>query len=101
MPRHHDMGGGAGGPIDPSEHILTPFERRVDALFVLLSDPARAVLTADELRRAIEDLAPSDYDALPYYEKWLRAMTAILVEKGVLTKAGLDERVASLTRDLA
>lgn len=98
MPRHHDMGGRNDGPIDRTEHVLSPFEKRVDAMFVLLSDPTRTLITADELRRGIEDLDPRDYDGLPYYEKWLRGIVTILIEKRVLERAEIDRRTAALIK---
>ena len=35
---HHDMGGEPGGPIDRSEHEYVLWEKRVDALLLLLAD---------------------------------------------------------------
>ena len=35
---YHDMGGLDGGPIDQSEHILAPWEKRVDSIRTLLGD---------------------------------------------------------------
>jgi nitrile hydratase len=48
----------------------------------------RALLSAgvynlDEFRDAIERMPPQDYLAASYYERWLHAITTLLVEKGV------------------
>ena len=98
MRQHHDMGGLPAGPIDRDEHELSLFDRRVDALMMLLTAPSRKVIRVDELRRGIESLAPADYDRLTYYQKWLMSMRTLLVEKGVLTEAEIAERIERLRR---
>ena len=95
MPGPHDIGGKDFGPVDRSEHSLTPFDRHVDALQRLMGGYGARLYTVDELRRAIESLAPADYYRLGYYQKWLSAMRIILTEKGVLTPAQIAARVAS------
>jgi len=86
--RHHDMGGLEDGPVEIKEHASEPWEKRVDAIRSLLSDNQRNMLSVDELRRAIEDLGAEAYDRYNYYERWISAMTNILLEKKVL---GVDE----------
>lgn len=81
----HDRGGRSAGPIPLEEHEPAPWEKRTDALLVLLA--RKGHLRVDELRRAIEGLEPRAYETLSYYERWLAAMEGILVEKGVLTRA--------------
>jgi len=94
--RHHDMGGLEAGPIERDEHDKAPWEKRVDALMRLLSDETRALLTVDELRRAIEDLGPQAYDQYRYYERWMAAITALLLEKNVIDVSELGERMAAV-----
>ncbi|MGF1609664.1 MAG: nitrile hydratase [Kiloniellales bacterium] len=91
----HDLGGLPAGPIDRSEHVLNFWEWRVDALVRLLFAKGLLVDFA-ELRRAIEDLAPDAYDRLTYYERWAGAVATLLVEKGVLSQAELDQRIAAI-----
>jgi nitrile hydratase subunit beta len=38
----------------------------------------------DELRRGIEAIPEAEYHALGYYERWLRSISGIMVEKGVV-----------------
>ncbi|MGE0735506.1 MAG: hypothetical protein AB7G15_02350 [Alphaproteobacteria bacterium] len=97
----HDIGGLPGGPIDRSEHPRTLYEQRVDALVMLLSHPDRSAFKVDALRRAIEEFNAKDYDTLPYYDKWMRAVRVLMVEQGVLTDAEIDARVAEIERELA
>jgi hypothetical protein len=59
----------------------------VDAIRGILG--AKKVMSVDELRRGIEALAEADYLRLSYYERWLRSMTANLLQKGVIDEAAL------------
>ena len=83
MRSHHDMGGLEAGPVTPYEHDYAPWEKRVDALMMLLS--ARGLLKVDELRRNVEALGPEAYDTMSYYERWIASITATLLQRGVLT----------------
>ncbi len=91
----HDMGGLEGGPIDRGEHRITFWEWRVDAMVRLLFK-AGVLVDFAELRRAIETLGPEAYDGLGYYERWTAAVAKLMVEKGVVSQAELDARVAAL-----
>jgi hypothetical protein len=93
---HHDMGGRPAGPVDRGEHNHAFWEKRVDALMVLLSSPKHQLIRVDELRRAIESSGPDAYDRLSYYERWVNAIARLMVEKGVLGQAELDARIADL-----
>lgn len=91
----HDMGGLPGGPVDRSEHQLSFWEWRVDAMVRLLFK-AGILVDFAELRRAIENLGPDAYDGLSYYERWTAAVAALLVEKGVVSQDEIDSKVAAL-----
>ena len=93
---HHDMGGEPAGPVDRAEHDHALWEKRVDALLVLLSDKKRRIICVDELRRGIESLPADAYERMSYYERWIASITANLVEKGVLGQDEIAARVADL-----
>ncbi len=93
MRGHHDMGGLPAGPVEPTEHDYAHWEKRVDALQVLLSAPQRRLLRVDEMRRNIESLRPDAYEAMTYYERWIAAITKVLIERGVLTSDELGRRM--------
>ncbi len=94
MPRVHERGGWPGaGPIDKTEHKHSIWEQRIDALMVLLTRPEKRVMRVDELRRAIESFTPGDYENLSYYERWVKAIEALMIEKGILTREEVDRRV--------
>lgn len=94
--RHHDMGGLEAGPLDRSEHDYAPWEKRVDAIMRLLSDPSRRILRVDELRRGIEELGPGAYDELNYYERWIASISNLLIEKGLITVDELGRKMAEV-----
>ena len=93
----HDVGGLVEGPIDRTEHELTFWELRVDAMVRLLF---KAGVLGDfaELRRATEALGPHAYDALSYFERWTAAVADLLAEKGVIPKDELAARMAEIRR---
>ncbi len=97
-PHHkpHDMGGDPAGPIDRDEHTPTMAERRIDAMMLLLRNEPRSFWVTDENRRTIESLSPDTYRDTRYYEKWCLAMRSLLIEKGVLTEAEVDAKLAEV-----
>lgn len=97
----HDMGGEDGGPVDNYEHVPTMSERRVDALMQLMRANPRSYWVVDEMRRTIESLTPEHYNASGYYEKWAYAMRGLLIEKGVVTQAEMDAKLAEVKARLA
>jgi hypothetical protein len=97
---HHDLGGSPNTtPISQAQHPLMPWELRVDALLLCLSDPARpggALMTVDELRRGIESLPADAYATWGYYSRWLHSMLSILAEKGVIDRDAIERRAREL-----
>jgi hypothetical protein len=86
----HDMGGVSKFmclAVDTEPHALSGFDKAVDAIRQILGD--RALMSTDELRRGIEAIPEAEYHRLSYYQRWLRAITATLLGKGVLTEAEL------------
>ncbi len=92
----HDMGGQPSGPVTKSEHDYATWERKVDALLMLLINKDRQVISVDELRRGVEQLGPEAYDRMSYYERWIASITAALLEKGVVTTDELGRHMAAV-----
>ncbi|NMJ42996.1 nitrile hydratase subunit beta [Roseomonas sp. JC162] len=87
IPATHDIGGLARFHCTPVEHDEVPpdgFGRKVDALRQVLAQ--KGLMTVDELRRGIESIPEPEYFALGYYERWLRSITALMIEKGHVQK---------------
>lgn len=92
----HDVGGLPCGEIDRNEEAQTLFEKRVDALVMLLTSPRLGAFKVDALRRAVESNSAEDYARLGYYAKWIRAVRLLLVEQAVLTDAEIDAKIAEM-----
>lgn len=86
-PATHDIGGASRfrcTPVEPDEAPPDAFGKRVDALRQLLAQ--KKLMTVDELRRGIESIPEGEYFDLGYYERWLRSITLLMVEKGVVAQ---------------
>jgi hypothetical protein len=85
-PAPHDLGGDPRfrcTPVEPdADAPPDPFGKRVDALRQLLAQ--KGLMSVDELRRGIEAIPEAEYQALGYYERWLRSISGLMVEKGVV-----------------
>jgi hypothetical protein len=95
---HHDMGGLPAGKVEPTEHDYAAWERRVDALMVLLSGVkgANKLMTVDELRKNIEALPPDAYDRMSYYERWVASITQTMIQRGVITTEELGRKMEEI-----
>jgi nitrile hydratase len=84
-PATHDIGGLSRFRCTPIERDEAPpdaFGKRVDALRQVLAE--KKLLTVDELRRGIESIPAHEYFALGYYERWLRSIAMLMIEKGLV-----------------
>ncbi len=83
----HDMGGMAGlGDLDPRPDAALfhePWEARVLAL--TLAAGALGKWTIDQSRFFRERIPGPKYLAMSYYERWFTALSALLVDSGLVT----------------
>jgi nitrile hydratase accessory protein len=90
------MDGAAGLPRKNGELVFeAPWEGRVFGMAVALSD--RRLYDWEEFRqRLIGEIAQADAGgaATSYYERWLAAFESLLVGRGFVMPAELDERTA-------
>jgi hypothetical protein len=96
MRGYHDIGGLSLGRIDMTQRDYALWEKRVDAMLVLLSN--KGLITTDELRLGIESLDADVYERLGYYERWIASVTRALVNRGVITTDELGRRMADVGR---
>lgn len=87
------MGGEPAGRVQPTEHELAFWEKRVDAMMMLLGAPERKLVKVDAVRRAIEALPPDAYDKMVYYERWMWAITDVLLARGVINADELGRKM--------
>jgi hypothetical protein len=90
------MGGLPAGSVARQEHDYALWEKRVDALMVLLSAPSRRLLLVDEMRRNIEALPPDAYEKMGYYERWIASITNTLLQRGVITADELGRKMTEI-----
>jgi uncharacterized Zn finger protein len=83
------MGGLPAGRVERTEHDYADWERRVDALAVLMNRR----ITVDERRKNIEALPPQDYDAMSYYERWVVSLGQALIQRGIITTEELGRKM--------
>jgi hypothetical protein len=90
---YHDIGGLDLGPVEQGDHDYALWEKRVDAMLVLLA--RKGVITVDELRWGIETLGADAYEKLTYYERWIASVTKALLARGVITTDELGRGMAA------
>jgi hypothetical protein len=91
---HHDMGGLPAGRVERIEHDYADWERRVDALAVLMNK----CISVDERRKNIEALAPRAYDSMSYYERWVIALGQALIQRGIITTEELGRKMEEVCK---
>jgi len=94
---HHDMGGLPGDTVVRAEHDYAMWEKRVDALLVLLGDRQEPLVSTDELRRNIEGLGSEAYERMTYYERWISSIAQTLIQRGVISVDELGRRIQEVT----
>ncbi len=94
----HDVGGLDFGPVDRAEHALSYYEKRVDALLMLLA--GRQVFRVDALRRAVEEYSAQEYDGTAYYDRWIKAIRELLLEQEVIGARELADRIDTVAARL-
>lgn len=96
MRGYHDIGGDEAGKIPIVELPWLHWEKQVEAIRNLLGDGTRRMMSLDELRRGFESFGEDRYKALSFYRRRLEAMIDILIEKGVFSRADIDEEFERL-----
>jgi hypothetical protein len=94
MRAYHDLGGTPAGAIDQHEHDLQLWEKRIEALLVLLT--RKKILRIDENRRGLESLGNETYFSLSYAERRMLSVSNNLILKGVITVEELAAKIAEI-----
>jgi nitrile hydratase subunit beta len=91
----HDLGGMQGfGRIEREENEPVFHARWEGRVRAMMREGLRLGLyNQDEFRWALERMEPARYLAATYYEKWLSAIERLYVEKGVITREELHDRL--------
>jgi hypothetical protein len=91
---YHDIGGTPAGPVEREEHELQLWEKRIEALLVLLN--RKKILRLDENRRALETLGSEIYFSHTYAERRMLAISNNLIQKGMITVEELAAKLAEI-----
>ena len=93
MSRINDVGGMQGFPELVYEADEPPFHADWEAHVFAMNRAliGRGIYNLDEFRDAVERMPAPEYLAASYYERWLHAITTLLVEKGVVTSAEISD----------
>jgi hypothetical protein len=90
----HDVGGLPAGPVDQGQHVYATWERRVDAMNILLA--SRGVFTLDASRRIKEQLPAAAHEQLSYYDRWVAGLCNLLLERGLITSDELASKMSEV-----
>jgi hypothetical protein len=88
------MGGLPGHAVDRHEHATALWEKKLDALYVLLTQ--KGIFSVDELRNGVERLGEKAYSELSYYERWTASLAMSLMQRGAITADELGRRMAEI-----
>ncbi len=88
------MGGDPAGDINHDQHDFALWEKRVDALMVLVS--SAGLMNTDSLRRVLEDMGEEAYETMTYYERWIASVSQNMVEAGAFSTAELAKKMAQV-----
>ena len=94
MRAYHDLGGTPAGPVPKEDHELQLWEKRVEALLILLG--RKHILRIDENRRGLESIGEDVYMRLTYAERRILSISNNLILKGILSVDDLAAKIAEI-----
>ena len=100
----HDLGGfssrlslfGIDRSIKLEDPPKKPYEERADSIMMLLSNPKLGIMNIHAMRRASEQFAHKEYFDLTYYDRWLKGMASLCIEKEIFSQKEWDARIETL-----
>jgi hypothetical protein len=100
----HDLGGfadrlaafGIDKSIKFEDPTNKPYEERADAIMMLLSSSELGIMNIHAMRRASEQFAHKEYLDLTYYDRWLKGMASLCIEKGIFSQKEWDLSIETL-----
>ncbi|MEI9863914.1 MAG: hypothetical protein WDN00_05055 [Limisphaerales bacterium] len=90
----NDIGGMPAEPIERTDHVLEPWEKRCHALADVLD--FHKIINTEEKRRGVEALGADMVGKLTYYERWIAAFAIIFFQKQILTPDELAKKMAEV-----
>jgi hypothetical protein len=96
MKGYHDIGGEPAGEIPKQEHEMLLWEKRVEAMLLLLSQ--KGVMRVDENRRGLESVGAEVYHGAGYAQRRIQSISTNLIAKGLISIEELAAKVADIER---
>jgi len=94
MKGYHDIGGDPAGEIPRHEHEMLLWEKRVEAMLLLLSQ--KGLLRIDENRRGLEAVGAEIYHGAGYAQRRILSISTNLIAKGLVSIEEVAARVADI-----
>jgi nitrile hydratase beta subunit len=96
----HDMGGMHGFGTIQYLREEPPFRKEWEGrMFALLATVTGVgLMNVEEWRHGMERMSPAEYLTSSYYEHWLHSVVDLLDQKGIMSIADLEERMAQMKR---
>lgn len=95
---YHDLGGLPAGPVSLELSDARPWEKLSVVIGNALGQRGAKVICTDETRRTREEMGVKLYNESGYFARGTEALTALLLEKGVVTRQELETRMAEIAR---
>ena len=92
---YHDIGGLPGGPVACVERPFDDWQKLSEAIRGALEQKNRTV-SLDEIRRVFESFGEKLYETLGFYERRAEALTILLCEKDIITRAEVMARMDAI-----
>ena len=94
MKGYHDIGGEPAGEIPKQGHEMLLWEKRVEAMLLLLSQ--KGVMRVDENRRGLESVGAEVYHGAGYAQRRIQSISTNLIAKGLISIEELAAKVADI-----
>lgn len=98
---YHDLGGLPAGTVDKALTQARPWEKLSVVVGNALGSRGANIMRVDEVRRMREEMGVHLYNELGYFEKGIEATRRLMIEKGVLSDAEIEERMAVIAKRIA
>ena len=98
---YHDVGGLQAGPVSPDTSDALPWERLSVVIGNVLGLKGAKLVRVDEVRRTREEMGVELYNELGYFERGTEALSRLLIEKGIVTRDELEQRMQAIGKRIA
>ena len=98
---YHDIGGLPAGSIEHEMVETRPWEKLSIVIGNALGAKGAKLIRTDEVRRTREEIGVEIYNELGYFERGMKSLSTLLIEKGVVREDELRERMNTIAARIA